>query len=244
MRRVAFTLIELLVVIAIISILAALIFPVFSRVRESARRTNCISNQRQLGQAFLMYASDYEEVLPNASDGYDGVGRTGGWVYFSYFPANVTVGSAPAYDVKRGGVFPYTKNAQIYICPSDSEGRRSGVSYSVNSCVLNGRVPDPVYAGFKTGKPLAAFDATSDWMLFTEEASPQADDTDLSSALARRSTDDGYMLYQMNSFTTRHFEGCSLAFLDGHSKGYRDEQIVANRYQTGGGIGNDTCPVP
>lgn len=54
-KRRAFTLIELLVVIAIISILAAILFPVFARARENARRTSCVSNLRQMGLATMMY---------------------------------------------------------------------------------------------------------------------------------------------------------------------------------------------
>jgi prepilin-type N-terminal cleavage/methylation domain-containing protein len=59
-RRRAFTLIELLVVIAIIAILAAILFPVFARAREQARKTSCLSNMKQLGLGFLMYAQDFE----------------------------------------------------------------------------------------------------------------------------------------------------------------------------------------
>src|SRR5215510_5765137 len=65
--RFAFTLIELLVVIAIIGILAALLFPVFSRARERARQTACLSNIKQIGAALLLYAHDYDEVMPAAA---------------------------------------------------------------------------------------------------------------------------------------------------------------------------------
>src|SRR5712692_8437838 len=61
----AFTLIELLVVIAIIAILAAILFPVFAQARAKARQATCLSNQKQLGLAWVMYAQDYDETSPN-----------------------------------------------------------------------------------------------------------------------------------------------------------------------------------
>jgi prepilin-type N-terminal cleavage/methylation domain-containing protein/prepilin-type processing-associated H-X9-DG protein len=63
--RTAFTLIELLVVIAIIAILAAILFPVFAQAREKGRQTVCLSNLKQWGLAFNMYAQDYDERIPN-----------------------------------------------------------------------------------------------------------------------------------------------------------------------------------
>ncbi|HOJ20148.1 MAG TPA: prepilin-type N-terminal cleavage/methylation domain-containing protein [Armatimonadota bacterium] len=62
--RKGFTLIELLVVIAIIAILAAILFPVFARARENARKTTCLSNLKQIGSGLLMYVQDYDESLP------------------------------------------------------------------------------------------------------------------------------------------------------------------------------------
>lgn len=66
-RRSAFTLIELLVVIAIIAILAAILFPVFAKVREKARQATCASNIKQLGLGILAYTQDYDEHFPKAT---------------------------------------------------------------------------------------------------------------------------------------------------------------------------------
>ncbi len=233
--RVAFTLIELLVVIAIIAILAAILFPVFSRAREAARKTACLSNMRQLGLAFQAYTQDYDEALPNSTDGTPGTGVLGAWNFYKVFPTNTNPGS---YDVTQGGLYPYVKNKQIYICPSDSQGRQSGNSYAANSCAFQGSA-----IGFEAGKPLAAFEAPASFMLLGEEASPQYGNTDQfgDAELAAVSTDDGYMLYNLNVFTTRHSQGSNLTFVDGHSKWFRPEKIAADNLQTGG-IGGSKCP--
>ncbi|MDH7571512.1 MAG: prepilin-type N-terminal cleavage/methylation domain-containing protein, partial [Armatimonadota bacterium] len=67
-KKRGFTLIELLVVIAIIAILAAILFPVFARARENARKSTCLNNMKQVGAGLLMYAQDYDEVLPPRND--------------------------------------------------------------------------------------------------------------------------------------------------------------------------------
>src|SRR5262249_31959982 len=77
-NRSGFTLIELLVVIAIIAILAAILFPVFAQARSKARRAACLSNQKQIGTAVMLYAQDYDEVLPGNTDGEAACGTGGG----------------------------------------------------------------------------------------------------------------------------------------------------------------------
>lgn len=217
--RVAFTLIELLVVIAVISIIAAILFPVFAQAREKARQTACLSNQRQLGMAFLAYAQDNDEQLPGTTDGFAGAGKPGGWLFYSVFG---TPAAAPVFDVTRGDLFPYVKNKAVYVCPSDGPGQTAGDSYSINSCLVTYLKP-----GVNSGKPLSAFAAPAATMLLGEEAMTDREPPYLS-------TDDGFQLLGVNVFSTRHFGGINLAFLDGHAKFHKTERIGADGLQTGG----------
>ena len=118
----AFTLIELLVVIAIISILAAILFPVFAKVREKARQTSCASNERQIGLAMLQYIQDNDETL-----------------FQSYYGLSTAASDATNYKW-MDAVYPYVKSEAVFTCPSDTDSPpykyRSGTSYG--SYGLNG----------------------------------------------------------------------------------------------------------
>ena len=101
-----FTLIELLVVIAIIAILAAILFPVFSRAREKARQSSCGSNLRQIQLAIAQYAQDYDERHPAT--------------WFSQNPLGRTPADYPGHYHWQEAVLPYVKNHQLFVCPSAS----------------------------------------------------------------------------------------------------------------------------
>ena len=102
-RKSGFTLIELLFVIAIIAILAAILFPVFARARENARRSSCQSNLKQIGLGLIQYTQDYDEAYPNAL-------RNG-----SSF-------SALGEEKWMDGIFPYVKSTQILAAPAIRAG--------------------------------------------------------------------------------------------------------------------------
>jgi len=109
--RRGFTLIELLVVIAIIAILAAILFPVFAQAREKARQTVCASNLKQIGTAFAMYLMDYDERLPDRRD--LKASLPGGYRPWSSWPP-----SDPRTGWAAVVLEPYTKNFDIWSCPS------------------------------------------------------------------------------------------------------------------------------
>jgi prepilin-type N-terminal cleavage/methylation domain-containing protein/prepilin-type processing-associated H-X9-DG protein len=139
-RKKGFTLIELLVVIAIIAILASILFPVFARARENARRSSCMSNLKQMGLGIMQYTQDYDEQMP-------GVSRL----------------NSPAprwYDQ----VQPYVKSTQLFTCPSNqSKTTISGGTTSVfpkgipNHYIGNGRKDA---GSWSWGRPMDAVDGS------------------------------------------------------------------------------------
>jgi len=120
-----FTLIELLVTIAIIAILAAILFPVFSRAREASRKAVCQSNLRQIAMATLMYAGDCDECLPVPPYGF--------WAACCW-------GCVRWHDT----ILPYVKNEGVFWCPSDrirphltgGDGRPFSTSYAWSACLF------------------------------------------------------------------------------------------------------------
>jgi prepilin-type N-terminal cleavage/methylation domain-containing protein/prepilin-type processing-associated H-X9-DG protein len=117
-RNKAFTLIELLVVIAIIAILAAILFPVFARARENARRASCMSNLKQIGLGAVMYRQDYDGHFPQAYPKESGNPITD---TDKSMPSGVFTTYIAAYGHYRSWmdlIYPYVRSTQIFVCPS------------------------------------------------------------------------------------------------------------------------------
>ena len=220
--RPAFTLIELLVVIAIIAILAAILFPVFARTRENARRSSCQSNLKQIGLGAFQYLQDYDEKFPNQHT----TGATA---------ANPPVGWGDT-------IQPYLKSLQLYQCPSDAdEGTRTPTvqgytDYFINAALGNtGTATSPVYnAG---GISQSAVENASLTLFFGDGVGDSTFSTarfrtngfstrgaigNATEAVQPTYGTAGLITSGGNSGTAqRHLEGVNFAFTDGHVKWYR-----------------------
>jgi len=209
-RRVSgFTLIELLVVIAIIAILAAILFPVFARAREKARQTSCLSNQKQIALALLMYSQDVDERFPAVyNDNVPAIGR--------YIWADC--------------IAPYVKNREIFSCPGGpndvnvgSSGSIQGTRYSMNM-VHNWGWPEDCasWSGdivYPIKQSMIKFPAE---FVFCFESSNCWWCHWLSHAgwNATTTSSDGMVLVGVLGETIypRHNGGCNISFVDGHAK--------------------------
>lgn len=212
-RRSAFTLIELLVVIAIIAILAAILFPVFAQAREKARQTACLSNLKQIGTAMMMYVQDYDEIFPSQS--YDGVNIADGMPVL-----NSGIAGASGFNYKDR-VLPYTKNEQIWLCPTNIPNGSLRVAAPNLGYHFNGNVFTP------QGLALAAVVAPANLYIGRESGRGYV----FNRAYLRPIPGlcDDVIAYEAGGAANYmpHSKGYNLPFADGHAKWYKSGQTKA-----------------
>jgi prepilin-type N-terminal cleavage/methylation domain-containing protein/prepilin-type processing-associated H-X9-DG protein len=260
--RRAFTLVEILVVLGVLAVLTALAFPVFSRVRDNARRTTCTSNLRQIGIAFQQYTQDASGKYPMSGDGFTTEQPTdpsvakkecfaatcwgwrkgkGHWVSgpdeflaetISPFSYREGVTAQP----EDGSLYPYVKEARMYYCPSNADGSKKRLSYSMN-CALTAidsrRVVSP-------GEIVLLVDEE-----YANDGYFYAVNHDLAKGpnTAKGSTGGASAGGQStDALTKKHADGGNLLFADGHVKYFRysdfalddTPQGLANKWKTSG----------
>ncbi len=218
-----FTLIELLVVIAIIAILAAILFPVFAQAREKARQTSCLSNQRQVGAAILMYVQDYDEKLffypattaPSRS-------RTG-----AILPNAGSINPVRWWNA----LMPYIKNTQVLVCPSDDLPTPSKDSSGIPAILRS-------YIAVRAaeGLALASLDNPSETIVVTEKWGKDTSGNPITDSWIEPFNGDfnyDSALDRMALAANRHTAGINATFYDGHVKWYKPQTINASKALTG-----------
>lgn len=236
-RRNGFTLIELLVVIAIITILAGILFPVYSRSREQARKTTCMNNLKELGMALAMYIQDYDDTFPF-------------WIMPCYNDKNFPPGGLHWTEQ----LIPYLKNVDIFTCPSASQeweyhancypgkvGRpwnNLRVNYGYNEAIMSNLKCD----GKPVGK-LSSLVSPSQTLLLADSwndlVTPWAHSpTGIYNRVAfangpSTAVPDDLTILDLNlalETLSRHSAGANILFADFHTKWYRGDKIISRTH--------------
>lgn len=223
-KRRGFTLIELLVVIAIIALLAAILFPVFARARENARRSSCQSNLKQISLGIAQYVQDYDDRYPHYQGGVlDPNGAA---------PGNGMDMSPPTTGWDNM-IQPYMKSTQVMQCPSESTrrvgttGRNDALDYAYNYYLAgsNTNVIEPKHMSELTAP-------SSTIMLCDFDTIPGNGSNDSGVTFRTSHTTVQYLSSDINKTNNceLHLEGANYAFADGHVKWLKLGSISPSPY--------------
>jgi prepilin-type N-terminal cleavage/methylation domain-containing protein len=224
MKKNAFTLIELLVVIAIISILAAILFPVFSQAREKARQTECLSNEKQIGLAVQQYVTDYDERMFYRA----------GWAYSR--SGDITqINQIRWWNL----LMPYVNNNNVWACPSDGNPSPS-VDDNGNKTILRSYIAVSTAESLTLAQvddPVETMVAVEKWGTATESSAGPTSIAD--SWIEPFSGDFNWSPFTAGQTWTaanRHFGMINCIFFDGHAKAMQPTGILASKNLTGCGL--------
>jgi prepilin-type N-terminal cleavage/methylation domain-containing protein/prepilin-type processing-associated H-X9-DG protein len=223
-----FTLIEILVVVTIIGILAAILFPVFARARENARRASCMSNLKQIGLGMMEYTQDYDEKYPTQTD-------QGPFPYATTNTQNWIQ-----------SIYPYVKSWQLFKCPSTIDSVVAGSLPGENSTPITDSNTGYAANGLiiqSGGRSMAVIPNPAEIVLLSEfyNSYSAAFIRPMISATPAVYINWNYKGATSPGFNGLHFDGGNQAFADGHVKWRRQSAICAVDYGLQASVPSNAC---